>query len=169
MTSPRDLAAMQVMVLSVPHTGTRFAKRMLEHRVKVRPVHTTDDADVIAAHIEASAHVVLPVRNPDHCWEGWRKRNTGDADKFVRAWHELQRWADRLEEAGTPALLLPIDHPQRESFRQTLCDVLGTNLPADWRPVGQKEALVEYEPAPDVWDLPIVSRFYAVQPRGAAL
>ena len=159
-----ELAQSTVMVLSVPHTGTRFAKRVLQQRCKVRPIHVTDSEEVIEQRLSECAFVVMPIRNPEDCWRGWYKRGRGDAEKFVAAWRAYQVWADR-----TDPMILPIDTPSRKDYLGQIEQALGTTLPTDWQPVGGQPHVFVDEPCPDVWSLPVVSRFYGLKEVGVPL
>lgn len=147
---------LRVVVLSVPHTGTRFAKRLLEQRCRVRPVHVTDADDVIRSHVDNADLVVCPTRNPDACWRGWLKRRHGDDQEFAAAWQSLQAWSDDLSPHW-----LPVDVPGREAYRQQLECAVGSTLPTDWRPVGAQPDIPGHHPCPrSVYELPVVQQFY---------
>jgi hypothetical protein len=145
------------MVLSVPHTGTRFVCRKIEPHAKVRPVHTTDIDAKIRRHADASEVVIVPVRRPEDCWFGWGKRGKDRPHEFLGAWVNLQRWCDELSEKVE---VFPVDHPAREAARMRIGARLGVTLDDNWTPVGREHGRITEAPCPDVSWLPVLAGLY---------
>lgn len=77
------------IVVSVPHSGTRFLKERLgvdEH------VHSHRPWKDVLKRIEGK-HVYVPLRNPKMVWHSWCRRNNKDplwfAPEFFAAWFNI--------------------------------------------------------------------------------
>ena len=84
------LTTIKPIVVSVPHTGTRFLKERLsieEH------VHTNTNWDALYRRVK-NRKLIVPLRNPSTVWRSWcRRRDDRDplswAPSFFSAWYMM--------------------------------------------------------------------------------
>ena len=87
------------MILSVPHSGTRF---LMERLGDTEFAHTTWGWDMIWAKLEKSQHEepIVPMRDPFEVWRSWCRRNKADAfpyADFFLAWGKLHALDQMME------------------------------------------------------------------------
>lgn len=146
-----------ILVLSVPHTGTRFTQRLLSPYGDATAVHVTEPTDAIRAKVDAADMVVIPLRNPDDCWAGWIKRGKDKEHEFAGCWAMLQYWADEIP----GAFLLPIDVDARDDALQNIADELAVSIETDWSPIGTEYSRRQPGPTPPLNGVVITDPYYA--------
>jgi hypothetical protein len=84
------------IIVSVPHTGTRFLQQRLglqEH------IHTLSSWDSLLRKL-AGRKVYIPLRNPPDVWRSWCRRHNPKIfpyGQFFLAWGCLQMIAEQME------------------------------------------------------------------------
>lgn len=137
-------------VVSVPHTGTRWARRTFE----CLSVHSYVDDEIVGVPI-------VPLRDPRAVWDSWcRRLGTGHAVpvNFDFAWEQLHELSHRYD-----FHYLPLDTPDRDECFYRICDALGEDLAPKW---DQKDGHLELEvqdyprDLSKIYELPFIKRFY---------
>lgn len=134
------------IIVSVPHSGTRFLKRRLDIEDHI---HIGPDWDILLERVR-DRHIVVPLRSPSDIWRSWCRRNTAEKfpySQFFVAWGCLHA-LDQLCELD----VICID--KREDQRIS-----------DWSEVGNEDAgvanwkLLKVDLRP-LYEVPIVKRHY---------
>ena len=118
---------MKIVVLSVPHSGTRFINRVIRraggdtnivHAGTVERANELTEADV----------VVCAVRHPIHTYLSWKRRR--------RSLTLLPKCFERLEakEGALSVLFLCVDGEKREQQLEAISEKTGLELLTDWTP-----------------------------------
>ena len=151
---------MKIRLVSVPHTGTRFAQELLEQAYpNLICEHWLRYRGVVPAAFDCDL-VIVPMRNPLDVYRGFWKRSKMGPEYFD-SWTTLQEAYDY-----SPVLMrfLPVDLHDRDDYLQALATDLGIRLRTDWEPVGTRESV--FEPPIDlskVYRLPVVQQFYGLR------
>jgi hypothetical protein len=158
----------QVIIVSVPHTGTVFVKTLLS-KAKLNPIqHHCHSDSVFLLKSRPNAQIVVPLRHPEKAWRTWCLRGTGLQERRQRAKYEQFRqawvWLDEICR-DYDVLYLPIDLPERDQYLETMSEALDIPLETDWAPRGATAgSLIMHEPQErdlsDVMALDVVRRFY---------
>jgi len=142
------------LVVSIPHTGTRFLKARLgitEH------IHTIVYWDSLMREVNKYDHIVAPLRDPSAVWQStyrrWLKPDAHDnLHRFIAAWYMMH------------ALTLVRD-----------VDFIPVDLKldpriTDWEPVtGELERNNKIKPnlcLMSIYALPFVAQYYSIRPKG---
>lgn len=160
-----------VIIVSVPHTGTVFTKTLIAKTRKYNPIQHHCHSDSIFPLLESrpAAKLVVPLRHPEKAWRTWCLRGTGLQERRQPAKYEQFRqawiWLDQIC-TDRPPIYLPIDHPSRDLFLDDMGEALGVEFEHDWTPRGETiESLKKHEPQErdlsEVMALDVVRRFYA--------
>lgn len=118
-----------VFLLSVPHTGTRFTKGIINPDCEMH----TDLAEsmvMLRPLLEISRVIVVSLRDPWKVWDSFcRMKRT--KDRYFGCWQGL----DELDK-DFKLHYFPIDLPDRQGNLDRLSAVLGRTVTTDWEPVG---------------------------------
>jgi hypothetical protein len=127
-----------VRLLSVPHTGTRFTIKLLkDHGIKYRHGHfwgrgpdSTMAADKIIydyTHIPA----IIPLRKKSAVYESWLRRQTSQYPLgFEACWDEMMAY---IKNEYTNCWVLRVDDPKwRDDDLASISTMLGKKLSADF-------------------------------------
>jgi hypothetical protein len=117
-------------VVSVMHTGTKITLKLLGHP----GWRHIGAADLGSIPLDDKL-VVIPLRKPEDTAESWRKRGWS-LSQLVKDWQALNDFYCQHR-----ALLLPVDHSERDAFLNTIERYLGRSLATDWKPVSDWSAL----------------------------
>lgn len=122
------------MVVSIPHTGTKFTASLLS--CTYRHVYHRHIRSVLA---DPNYLIVVPLRHPQKVWITWfaeavRKGTNMEIMEphFWACWLLLEEMVNKHH-----VHFLPVDHPRRESYLQQIRDVMGQPYETDWTPVNQ--------------------------------
>ena len=131
------------IIVSIPHTGTRF----LQARLGVeKSVHTISKWDSLYNQVK-DKQIIAPLRSPPVVWKSWARRKKAPFPyaEFFSAWHNMHA-LDLLFEVDFICL------DKRDDPRI-----------ADWEPIGQDDPgpyglpLIELRP---LYFLPFVRRHF---------
>lgn len=170
---------MNIVLISVPHTGTWFtirlftALRMAENnlvpaRIEDNTVyhgHMLKGTQIGAAlRLAKDMPLVCPLRHPYRCEESWKRRQK-DVSEMVECFRLYMEKFVPLN-----PYIMPVDSPRREQCLRAMAAGLGLPLQTDWPVVNGKADtheldLPELSPSPSVVSLveemrPFLSRFY---------
>ena len=157
---------MQVIVCSIPRTGTGFATKLLQGAgcsVCIRHYGHSDPKhhQRLTADERKKALVVSPLRDPVKVWESWkqlRMRESCGFD-FDQAWEEL----DQAQDSVSNLYMLPLDTDDRDARLARLAERIGKPLTTDWAPVGQRSVVTRYTSVPKlahIYDLRVCQVHY---------
>jgi len=149
MGDQRQLIALlmrEPIIVSVPHTGTRF----LQERLGVKKyIHTTCPWDALLERVK-DKKIISPLRHPSDVWKSWARRKNPKTEPFpyalfIGAWHTLH----------TLDMMMDVDF---------ICvDKCADPRITDWGPVGDKD----YGPYDlkqidlrSIFSLPFVNKHY---------
>lgn len=136
---------MNVMVISVPHTGTTFTEELLRSNLRLHPTdcmergenlihreHTYNPDKVkLALNLlrDQPMPLVVPMRHPYLAEEAWKRRKY-EVDRMVFAYRALcEHFLPK------DPVIMAVDSPKREECLQALSEALGADLKTDWAPV----------------------------------
>jgi hypothetical protein len=134
---------MEPIIVSIPHTGTRF----LQQRLGVeKSVHTISKWGSLYNQVEGK-QIFAPLRHPTDVWKSWARRKKGPFPyaEFFSAWY-IMHTLDMLFDVDFICL------DKRDDPRIT-----------DWAPIGQDDPgnpgvpLIELRP---LFSLPFVKKHY---------
>lgn len=169
---------MNIVLCSVPHTGTWFtirlftALRMAENGLTPAVVedntvyhgHMLKGTQVHAAlRLARDMPLVCPLRHPYRCEESWKRRKK-DVSEMIEC---FRFYMDKFVPM-TP-YIMPVDSPRREQALRAMAAGLGLPLQTDWPVVNGKQNthdvdLSELSPSPAVVSLveemQFLRRFY---------
>ncbi len=155
----------RLVVLAVPHTGTRTLREILGCFSK----HTWVSNERLAQNLVGSI-VVTPLRDPREVWKSWLRRqgtiHESDLHRFNKTWRRLAELDDLYS-----IIYVPLDRPERDMQFAKIERAAGRTFNPNWsKKVGRVEDKeLEYE-RPRVsddgrdlswiYDLPMVKQFY---------
>ena len=149
------------MILSVPHTGTRFLSGLTGHAA----IHVHAKDDEIDHLARSQPPVICPLRDPWSVYvSDFSRRGTGHAINvsLEYAWRRLAELHERYD-----IFYVPVD--QDPDFQRARLEaLLGRDLDGAWEPVGHIPS--KEPPFKDwawVYELPMVKEFYSWQPPAA--
>ena len=126
------------LVLSVPHTGTRFVLRQLfdEHNnPDVVNWHINENIKLLGEKIAEFDQVIVPLRDPMQTALSWKRREERlgpRMDKLTRRLEILATFVDELK-----PWWIPIDTDDRDTHIGAINAGLGLDLdPGDWSRIG---------------------------------
>ena len=101
--------------------------------------------------------IIMPVRDPVAVAGTWRKRGE-KREHFLFMW---QQWA----QLAPIALLLPIDHPDRDEYLSKISAAVGVPLKTDWQPFNRTRVSRGTSDITDndvnrLYDIPEIRRLY---------
>lgn len=110
------------IIVSIPHSGTRFLKKRLgieEH------VHTHTNWNTLLKRVRGRT-IISPLRNPDAVWRSWCRRRNVELDKFpliefAAGWYVMHTLAQMFE-----VDFIPVDKQEDRRIR-------------DWSKVGDRD------------------------------
>lgn len=161
------------IVISVPHTGTRFLFTLLNchHR------HTYESWKLLDSEIGGRV-IVAPLRDPRKVWRSWvngvqpSSKNIGDTvmrlDNFENCWDRLAELDERYD-----VHYVPIDTPSRDLEVRRLAGVLDQDIRPDWNDnpwhhtpteenlEWQKSTVFPKVDWAKIYAMPMIERFYA--------
>jgi hypothetical protein len=137
-------------LISIPHTGTHFLKKILENagfKLNIKHIEGWKPMDEL---------IVSPLRDPYETYVSWVSRER-DQD-FTEKWHMFN---DMYEAQNVE--VVPIDTDNKRDHLKRLGDKLDTILTTDWKPVNSsgKKVKVDWVDLKEIYDLPVVKQFYA--------
>jgi hypothetical protein len=168
-----------VVLISVPHTGTWFTIRLLT-AAGLRETHLNpakiEDGHVYHGHmlkgtqthaamrLATQMPLVCPLRHPFRVEESWRRKGK-DIGYMIECFRIYQDKFLPLD-----PLVMPVDSPKKNHALSELSAGLGLDLATDWSVVNGKSGtdgldLTEFDPSPGVVDLvsemhPFLARYY---------
>jgi hypothetical protein len=144
---------MMVNLVSVPHTGTKFLRKLLiDHGIDFTMTH----------YFEFQGGVtVSPIRDPLKCYNTFMRRQR-PISQFYDSWH---RFNEFYETQDYP--IIPVDvKTHRTKALKKLSERLGVPLRTDWKPVGTSKNLdfpeikaVDIDLS-EIYALPVVKQYY---------
>lgn len=156
----------QPLVVSVPHTATRFLVNLLGIPFN-NQFHTWRYHNPACQAAMASGMLIAaPMRHPHEVWRSWFARGRwgrGDSERnFWLCFDNLHRWSQEHEFHW-----LPVDAEDRDEYLKALSGALGRPLSTDWRALGAMEGKrTDDGLMPDLsrlWDYPFIRKFYPQQ------
>lgn len=134
---------MNVVLSSIPHTGTWFTVRLFTERgFNEKGLFEKAEGDTIflghmmkegqigrAVQLSDYMPLVIPMRHPFRVEESWKRRGL-DVSELVSCFQTLIERFLPLE-----PYILPIDSPKREEALQALSEGVGIDLKTDWEVV----------------------------------
>lgn len=171
---------MNIVLCSVPHTGTWFTIRLFTsfgmQENGLNPA-VVEDNTVYHGHMlkggqvgaavrfaDSGMPLVCPLRHPYRCEESWKRRQK-DVSEMIECFRLYMEKFVPLN-----PYVMPIDSPVRDQALRAMAAGLGLPLKTDWPVVNGKQdthdvALSELSPSPAVVGLvedmrPFLSRFY---------
>lgn len=154
------------MILSVPHTGTRFLVEVTGYSFMHSYEYMTPQ-DII--NRMNGGVLCAPLRDPWEVWTTWYQRYGGrkylmDPDhpkSMESAWRAMAALDRHFD-----ITFVPIDVPKHRDIQLAkLSDQMGKWLVTDWSPVAARPDHKKQKEVPDknldwVYQLPFVSQFY---------
>jgi len=142
------------LVVSVPHTGTRFVKQRLDIKTHVHTITTYSRVwDMVE---EYDRNIVIPLRHPQDVLRSWitrdKHKQRGWLVQFSLGWALLQELSERCD-----AEIIPVDLKQHEEID-------------NWNPVGHNGSKPEAHDEAmrisifHIFTLPIVKKYYLPRP-----
>lgn len=144
---------MEPIIVSIPHTGTRF---LCERLGVEKRVHTHSKWESLYSQVEGK-HIIAPLRNPPDVWESWARRKNPPGTEhsakmepfpyatFFSAWYNMH----------TLDMMFDVDF---------ICvDKCEDHRITDWSPVGHGDKGTVVRPATELrplYYLPFVRRHY---------
>jgi hypothetical protein len=134
------------IIVTIPHTGTRF----LQERLGIKQyVHTVINWPILCRRIE-NKKIISPLRPPIKVWKSWARRRNPKNEafpyiEFTSAWYTM--------------------HALDLMYEVDFIDLEAKNDPriSDWTPIGNEDygpyELPEINLNP-IYKLPFVTRFY---------
>lgn len=127
---------MTIAVLSIPHSGTHFAKSLFnpEYLSHVFP----DTVDEWIKGAREQDMVIVPLRHPFAILKSWKNIRPGRIQAEMAHYFELlERVVDRELACGVP-FYLPVDLPgERDDCLEAINIYAGREYKTDWQPVRQ--------------------------------
>lgn len=170
---------MNIVLISVPHTGTWFTIRLftsLGLKENGLTPSTVEDNTVYHGHMLKGTQVgaalrfakdmplVCPLRHPYRVEESWRRRKK-DVSDMIEC---FQLYMEKFVPLNP--YVMPVDSPRREEYLRDMANGLGLSLQTDWPVINGKQDthdvdLSELSPSPAVVGLvedmrPFLSRYY---------
>ena len=135
-----------VLIRSIPHTGTHFLMHLIEsHGMTPRTKHVNG---------WEGEECICPIRDPYETYCSWATRER--QQDFTQQWLFLNEIYTQNK-----GIFLPIDTEDRDKYLDRLSDHLKVKLTTDWKPQNSLEG-DKLRPKVDlstVYDLPIVRGF----------
>lgn len=169
----------EVVLVSVPHTGTKFTVRLLTqqgfreaglfekpHRRTIYQGHMLKEGQIQRGlELAERMPLVCPLRHPYRVELAWRKRGKS-IEELLTGFRTL---VERFIPAG--AHIFPVDSHMRSEALHSFSESIGEQIETDWAPVNvykdgtHSVALSELEPSPEVRALaediePVLARYY---------
>lgn len=116
-----------IALITIPHTGTQFFKRLLEQYAPVEAMHCTDNAMEWIRQNRDGVTLVTTTRDWSAVRASWQRRGR-DSEK-LRMY--LRNYLDLL---NYDPIILSVDSFRQERLDR-LQDKLGVLLRTDWTPV----------------------------------
>lgn len=157
---------MRVVIASIPHTGTNFAKRLFRDKgwedcpFNQEPStpdafnvgHIRDD-DLFPMGLRLAEHgipLICPFRHPYRVEESWRRQKRGSSKELVRCFQLLINKC-----LPHNPYILPVDSPIRERWLDEMAKGLGIPLKTDWEVINTKAgtfdmSLDEFKPSDEI-------------------
>lgn len=138
---------MEIVLISVPYTGTNFTAKLFTDRGfqrlgmldnpqwknAVYVAHCLKDSQVLPAlDLAKTRPVVLPLRHPFRCEESTR-RMEADVEQMIIGYENLINRFSHLK-----SYVLPVDSPDRQTWFNLMAIGLRLPLETDWPVVSSK-------------------------------
>lgn len=122
----------QVILTSVPHSGTQFTQQLLAQKVGWVFDHLyISVVPILRRHIKAGVPCIVPIRHPVMVALSYKARRMG-VEQMVDYWRRLVLAIDPLD-----PIYLPLDTRDREDWLARADERLGRpGLTTDWKPRG---------------------------------
>lgn len=157
MTTAADFPdGIDVMLLSVPHTGTRFLRKLIEPTFNLH-THPSTGLGKTRAMLKISRLIVCPLRDPAKVWESFCRKGLSDGQfwlSWARLWHLSHEFS---------IYYMPIDVSESQDRLNLLGEILGRPLKTDWAPVGhepQHQGEIREHDLADLYAIPFIKRWY---------
>ena len=138
------------VIVSVPHTGTRF----LKSHFNADHVHTMYPWNELLERLEGYDHLIVPLRHPKEVWESWCRRDKFNNPHRIAIWYACW-WNLHALSLVTDLDVICIDKKDDERIK-------------DWKIVGHDPGYSKYARVDialsTLWHLPIVAENYEVDP-----
>mgnify|MGYP000076110558 FL=1 len=156
-----------MLLVSVPHTGTRFLQGLTNAPFMHSYEYTTPQNIVDRG---GSDILCAPLRDPWEVWKTWYQRYPNlfyilDPDhpkSMETAWRSLAA----LDREFGSVIYIPVDVPDRRDEQlQSLSEAMGRDLSTDWEPVAARTQEKKLREVPEkdlswIYQLPFVEEFY---------
>lgn len=148
-----------LFLLSVPHTGTRFTERLLGPLYKMHTDLGVERKRMprLRLLLEMSRVIVSPLRDPQKVWASFcRRRHTGE--RFWEGWRILEVLHQEFK-----IHYLPVDTPDRQLYLDEIAKGLGRKIETDWEPIGNKDVthgLLLDQDLTEVYAMPMIRDRY---------
>lgn len=144
---------LNVSLLTVRHTGTRFLLQILE---------SAGINGLVGHYGEHRAHkdqdvIISTIRSPWDCYVSWVSRNEFN-ESFFYAWFEFQQYFEKHD-----IVIIPIDTPDRGENLQAASNRLNADLKTTWVPVAAAPRKAVNKESIDltyIYNLPVVKKYY---------
>lgn len=145
-----------VLITSVPHTGTVFLRDVLYCNY----FHCDDLTPAQFDNHFQDKVIVSPLRDPRAVYCSWIKRENTllgiNRNRFIKNWKRLREIDEKYD-----VHYIPVDRPERVSQLQALEDKLDRELKTDWEPKNSVPGDVsEIENIKWIYDLRPVKEYY---------
>jgi len=135
-----------VIIVSIPHTGTRFLRRRMRTK---RYIHVTEPWDKLVETL-TGREVISPLRSPQSVWRSYSRRwvdpdSPIDTIGFINNWYTMHTLTLFFD-----IDFIPVDLQQDKRI-------------TDWSPIGERDAGDAVHPDIDlskVYQLPFVQKWY---------
>jgi len=141
---------MAILLLSVPHTGTRFAMLFLDTiGVIYHRYHTgAEDMEEIAEHVNPG--IVIPLRDPLLCWMSSYKDFDGNKNQSMTTLKSVKGFWECLDNCilEQEHIFLRLDTNDREAELAKVAEFCGASVPAEnftWEHIGSSEIVATQE------------------------
>lgn len=147
-----------VQIVTIPHTGTRFIRELLEkHGFLTNVCHFHEFQEK-----EEKGLVVSTIRNPHNVYRTWIGQDRFNAARLD--WKTSWELLNKMYKTKNNFVLIPIDiENEREKALDQLSNILKTQIKTDGIPVGSFPncwvPYAEHDIRP-IFELPVVKRFY---------
>ena len=125
-----------MIVATMRHSGSRFAKRVLEQqqRQPVERIRHVEKANAVwlAENIPQHIPLIMTMRHPLKVTQSWRNRGRTIDPYYLNAWEMLFQFKNRYEDS----LWFPIDTVDRDEYLHDISERLEFDFQTDWAPFG---------------------------------
>jgi hypothetical protein len=156
----------KVRIVSVPHTGSNFLKRLLRvGYTHARAFFEYGDPKGARKYPVDPETMLVPLRHPEDNWQSFVRRYHGTNAPWQKNHYEQWKCLERLYNEGENMIFLPLDVPDREDYMDVLRQQSKKKIVTDWEPVnasrkGKKDVQGDLS---YVWEISFIKEIYGEQ------